>query len=297
MKLEDKLNFDILKYYPNRLNWNMNSICNFNCKYCFFSHVIKENPAVYTYSTDEVVEAFNITGKQWLLFLSGGEPFLYPNFIELINKLKQKHFIQISTNLMARNVKEFANSLSPQNIFLINASVHIINHTKESLNVFIENFLLLKSKGFDIIASYVTYPPLFKHNKILHDFEYLQKQGVYPIIPLTYNGIYKRKHYPGSYTNKQLKTIFSLASDKKEILNSLGLMNFKGYNCSAGFNYFYMNIYGDIYRCVSIHEYLGNLFEHTFKPLYSPKPCDSDYCNDSCHGIISVEKNHIIPDL
>lgn len=292
MTLQEKLNFDSLKQFPYRINWNMNLKCNLKCRYCFFPHVKKEDPDVFKHSPEHISSAFERTGKEWLIMLSGGEPFLYPGFIKLCQELSKKNWLQISTNLTHSDIHSFCDTMDPERIFVINASVHVLSHSGKSMERFIDHFQYVRSKGFHIIASYVTYPELFKNNKIEKDFDFLKNRGVWPVIPLTYNGIYKKQTYPGHYTQEQLAVIYKLAQDKRELLNATGNMKFTDYLCVAGSRYFFMDIRGDVYRCVSDRTYLGNMFNHTFSSMGKTEPCRVDYCNDSCNGIVSVLKDH-----
>jgi MoaA/NifB/PqqE/SkfB family radical SAM enzyme len=271
---------------PNRMVWHINDYCNFGCSYCFFPKFDKENPAVGRLSPQQIFQAFKNTGRDWHLFIAGGEPFLYPNFIELINLLKPNNPIQISTNLYNKNVTAFAEQVTPENIIVINASLHILHHNDTSLKKFLKNYHLFLDMGFDILVSYVTYPPLFK--RIRQDFEFLKEEGVKYALPLTYKGVYEGKQYPGNYTYEQIKTISDIYQEPLELLVTLDKMDFYNKMCIAGKNYFYMDLHGDVTRCVTIREPYGNLYDGTFKPNDVATPCTVHACQDHCHGIMSL---------
>ncbi len=290
--------YDLLNEFKsceNKICWQINNLCNFKCEYCFFPYYDEENPDVAKYSHKEILKAFDDTGRKWNIFISGGEPLLYPNFSELVNTVGPHHPIQISSNLYNKYVKEFANTVDPSNISVINASLHIGHHSEKSVLQFLRNYHLFLEKGFKIIVSYVTFPPLF--SRIKDDFRFLKEQGVKQVVPLTYFGVHEGKPYPGSYTRDQVEILFDLTKTYPlERLNFLNKMEFKNKRCTAGQNFFFMNIQGDVSSCGTIGKPMGNLFEGTFKPNTSPMICTADNCNDNWLGILSLVDEPEIPE-
>jgi sulfatase maturation enzyme AslB (radical SAM superfamily) len=66
--------------------WKINNLCNFQCKYCFYEDH-SEHPLTNKHTQEEIVSAFDRTGETWTIEIDGGEPFLYPKFVDLIEKL------------------------------------------------------------------------------------------------------------------------------------------------------------------------------------------------------------------
>jgi MoaA/NifB/PqqE/SkfB family radical SAM enzyme len=295
MMLDDAFSYSPMREMEGKICWHINDLCNFKCKYCFFPYFTKENPEVGRLSPEQIVEAFNKTGRRWHLYIAGGEPFLYPNFVELVNQLKPYHPIQISTNLFNKNVKDFVERVTPENIIMINGSLHIAHHNKSSLAQFISNYHLFLEKGFNIVVTYVTYPPLF--SRMEEDFKYMREQGIKHIHPLTFQGEYEGKKYPGNYTKEQIKLIRDLSIDKREIFVTANKLNFKNKLCRAGKDYFYMEIDGEVYKCGTIRESCGNLFAGTFNPADHPMTCPMSHCNDSGLGVSSLVEEPTLPNL
>lgn len=54
-------------------------LCNFRCSYCFLPLDVldREHPTVERYSIEHIKKRFDDTGREWLILISGGEPFLY----------------------------------------------------------------------------------------------------------------------------------------------------------------------------------------------------------------------------
>lgn len=282
--------------FENKMCWHINDLCNFKCEYCFFPYLDKENPDAGRLSPDQILDAFNKTGRKWHLFIAGGEPLLYPDFNTLVNTLKPHHPIQISTNLYNKNVKPFANEVSPDNIIVINASLHIGHHSEKSLLQFIKNYHLFVDKGFNMLVSYVTYPPLL--HRIKDDFKFLRERGIKQIIPLTYHGNFEGKRYPPSYTREQQQIIYDLSSALPlERLNTLDKMKFKNQHCRAGKDFFFMHVNGNVFNCGTILKPYGNLFDGTFKPDSQMMRCTAETCNDNWLGILSLKKEPTPPEM
>lgn len=295
MTFENPYSYNTMSLMENKMCWHMNDLCNLKCEYCFFDYFTNENPVVGRLSPQEIYEAFKKTGRNWHLFLGGGEPLLYPRFNELINLLQQDHGIQISTNLFNKNVKSFAEEVEPVNIYVINASLHIDTKNDTRLKKFISNYHLLKSKGFEIMVSYVTHPPLFSRMK--EDFKHLKAEGVEQVHPLTFQGLFEGKMYPEAYTTAQIEAIRELTLEPMELLLTTNQMNFKNKACKAGKNYFYMETNGDVFKCATVRDSNGNLFDGTFKPENELLICPKTACMDSCLGITSLKEMPKLPSL
>lgn len=265
--------------------------CNMACEYCYFFPVLnkKNNQNINYFSPEHIQQSFNNTGKAWLILLSGGEPLIYPEFIEIAERLTKKHTIQLSTNLLSGKIFEFAEKIKSEKVMAISASLHIQEREKHKNGVedFIKKCLYLQKKGFAVLVNYVTWPSLF--NRLEQDFEMLYKAGIKQATVLTYRGMYKNKFYPESYTDSQQQIILKYALDEAEMLISKCKTQFNGYLCEAGYKYFSMNESGDITRCGTIHKRYGNLFNGSFTPDISDKPCVAEECIDCYLGIISVK--------
>lgn len=89
-------------YFPYAIFWKITSDCNLRCKHCYYYHSQEKFDCSKDLSIDELlqlakffVEEINIIA----ITITGGEPFLKPGILELINYLKSKNVsIQIQTN-------------------------------------------------------------------------------------------------------------------------------------------------------------------------------------------------------
>jgi len=77
-------------------SWYLNNECNYKCIYCK-----PQDIKTAFISVDKWIEIWDGIYAQYgsgHIHISGGEPFIYPNFIELITLISKKHTLEFSTN-------------------------------------------------------------------------------------------------------------------------------------------------------------------------------------------------------
>lgn len=162
--------------------WQLNDACNFNCIYWFRNTLellrLGEHPFYGMYKPEHSAPCFDRTGKKWRIHMFGGEPFLYPDFIEPCFQLTKKHILSLNTNLSTESVFSWADMLSPEMVHSTNANVHIIERMKieGGCGSFIEKVHYLQKKNFRVKAVYIAFPTLME--RIEHDFEKLLSEGI-----------------------------------------------------------------------------------------------------------------------
>lgn len=280
-------------------DWVINTLCNFNCEYCIVRSN-KEHPDVGRVKNGKLIGFFNNTGLTWAIHLTGGEPFLYPNFIDLCEGLSQEHFISINTNLSQENIFRFGETINPKRVIFINCGLHIVERENKGLvEDFIKKIVFLKSKGFTLFVSYVMYPPLFKRFK--RDFDFFKSKNII-ICPKALRGRFFKKRYPRDYSQEE-KRLFKKYSIKAEkLLKRLGpsnfsegllidlsldrkflegIPNFHGKLCLAGKKFVRIWPNGVITRC-GRKRILGNIFDPKLHLFKGAKKCDSFSCPYFC---------------
>lgn len=234
------------------LMWALSEKCNLNCKYCFNQErVYGEIKTIYI---KRLLKTLKLSKKKYLISLTGGgEPFLVKNFIELCEELTKYHYISIITNLTSNKIKEFAKKINPEKVDSIVASMHLEElYNKGLMKMFISNLKILQKKGYNLIVTEVAYPGLIndfnKYNSFIKQINC--KLEFYPFF-----GDYKKKHYPESYTEEELK-FFGLK-------NSFKFYRVFQYDrlCNAGYNIIFAKPNGDINICPRIPIKLGNIYE------------------------------------
>lgn len=279
-----KNNMEIFYGNRNVIKWLINDQCNFQCNYCNKLNYNKQN--LNPIDTIKLAESLDYLKGDWQFDVSGGEPFLEKNFVDISRELTKKHYMGLLTNLSSSSVFDFADHIDPVKCLFVNASVHITEREKRDihLNHFIKKMLYLQKKGFNVVAIYVAHPSLF--SRIKNDISFLKSNGVQKVSIRIFFGMFDGNYYPVSYNIEQIKFLESMEADypEFEILNRSN--NHYGQFCHTGQRSFVMDREGNLYRCLSVAENYGNLFEKSIDFDFQTKPCPVTVCCCPFEGIV-----------
>lgn len=264
--------------------WCITRQCNFNCAYCF-RKCGDEDPACGKYSAEHIAQRFDETGKVWHIRMTGGEPLLYPGFVELAKALTRRHYVSVITNLSTPNAYEFAEAIENERVHSISASLHILEREKrkDGVREYLRKFLHFQERGFNIRLRYIAYPPLL--GRIEEDVEWLRRDGVKRIGVKVFQGRYKGGHYPRDYSDEERAFIRGLGLNNYEQEILAGRVSFLGRKCEAGHQAFTMDMSGNVMRCNTLKDKYGNLFRGTFRPGESSRRCTVKKCSCAYEGI------------
>ena len=119
--------------YDIEADWILLRSCNFRCEYCFPS-INRCSSSVQKYGSPSEWElGFDRTGKTWLLHISGGEPSIHPEFVELCSRLTRNHYISINSNISHQSIGNFTKKVKPERVHFINAAIHLEERIKKSI--------------------------------------------------------------------------------------------------------------------------------------------------------------------
>jgi pyruvate-formate lyase-activating enzyme len=270
-------------------SWNIHFKCNYRCPYCWF-HGQWQTFSKYNHSfrLEEIVKSWkDIYEKYGTVHIDilGGEPFLYPGFLEIVKELSQTHSINISTNLSV-NIERFVAEVNPLRVKIL-PSFHPLF---ADLDDFFKNLSLLRGHGFQLSVSYLAYPPQLK---LLEFYKEKFKSMSFSLGVKSFWGQYNGKEYPRDYTDEERKMIaIDIGSRAGEQFQIKPRKIKKGSLCRAGQIYAVIQADGKVQKCGmdDFNGSLGNFFEGTFKLLKSPCVCNSEHCPCNEWAFLLIEK-------
>lgn len=280
--------------------WFLLSTCNYTCHYCYLPVEKLREPVQVAGSVAEITNFFNGSGLTWLLHITGGEPFMYPQFVKLCQELTKEHFISLNSNISLGNVVDFARAVDTARVNLVHCGFNIEERKRHNgITDFIKHVGLLKDRGFRVMVSYVMHPTLF--DRFQADFDAFLAHGIV-LIPKALQGSHHGKLYPASYTADQRQAFLSYSLHAEEQFTRLegkycppptidlfldrdfvqhGRPDYRGRFCNAGYTFVRIRENGDIRRC-GARDMLGNVFEGTFTRRQGPSRCVELQCPYFC---------------
>lgn len=269
--------------------WEITYACNYNCAYC---HAPKHGRPGVSETAYPGLQAWkDVWDKMYERYgeceivVSGGEPFFYPDFLELALYMTRRHIVEFTTNLswdvskipqagIVPKRARFGTSFHPEHV---------------SLAEFIGKVNILRSAGYETWVNFVPWPPFF--SKFIEYKEAFEKEGI-KLVLQPFIGDFEGQRYPQGYADEQKKAlgIFSDESNKKAVdFKTTNESLKKGKLCRMGENYAFIHPDGETDRCCRDKSIkLGNVIKDTFKLLDEPQPCRSEECN--CWRCMLVEK-------
>ncbi len=280
-------------------DWTLNLLCNYRCAYCI-SGAATEHPLVGRLSASQHLDFFNSTGKTWLLHLTGGEPFLHPDFVGLCRHLTSCHYISVNSNLSSPRVRDFAARIDPGRVQYIHCGVHLAERDRlAGWRRLLANVACLLDSHFPVFASVVMTPETFaEFPRVAESFA---ARGV-PVIPKAIRGAHHGRWYPQAYTESERTQFCRLADQAEQVIREGpwpadrsratidplhdqhyldGVPDFSGIPCAAGRLFVTIGYDGRIFRCGE-RTPLGHLCDGRLHLFAEDRPCDDEYCPYSC---------------
>jgi len=285
--------------YGIEADWHLLDTCNYRCSYCFFGPEMLGSKLRTYARPNGWGSAFDSTGLVWLLHLTGGEPSIYPDFVELSEALTARHYLSLNSNLSHGSVVSFAQRIDPSRVSFINAGLHLEERDRRAAGLFLRHAGVLQSKGFPILVSLVATPTALA--RFEEAIALLDPIGLFP-IPKLFRGFVDQRRYPNAYSDVQksrFRTFSRLARESYaprlgrmgeppsiDVLNDDafldGLPTYSGSLCEAGARFVHIGPNGDVFRCGGKH-LQGNILSGTFAKRLHPAPCNSEHCYYFCN--------------
>ena len=261
----------------NFFTWYINTECNYRCSYC--------RPENFT--------TRNVSKERWIAIwddiyaryggchvsFSGGEPFVYPSFIEILQGMTRKHTIEISTNL-SFDVRPLVEKVDLKRVRM-GCSLH---PEMADFEEFMSKIGMLKKYDFEKWVTLVAYPGFLKDMKRYK--ERIEKEGIrFSMLP--FNGKWEGRDYPKGYTEDEKKLILELCGNDEVNRRTFEFRNDEKVNvesrkkgpCMMGQKYARIYPDGRVQRCCAKGaQELGNIIDGTFRLFEEPRPCGIENC-------------------
>ncbi len=237
--------------YDAWLHWDVTKRCNLDCEYCF-GKITDTNMKVHSINIPKLLSTLDKTENTFRISFTGGEPTLVPNFVGACKAITEQHYISFNSNLISKNIKQFAENIDTERVLHIHASFHyeeLLN--KNLLELFIKNYNLLEGKGFNVFAEVVAYPKLKSKLDAITKFA---KENSITLTFAPFYGDYNGQTYPESYRQKDLE-LFKISETE------ISYFTQKGELCNAGCNAAVVFSNGNIHPCHQIKKKIGNIYE------------------------------------
>ena len=251
--------------------WVERTSCNYRCPYCIVCQKdIPQAPVTW----QQWVERLNALNPG-VIDITGGEPFMNDNLVDIIAGLNSNICVGLTTNL-SKDITQFVQRLPASRLVNMTLSYHPSQHV--TLEQFTGKALLLKNRGFPICVNVVAYPEqMFLIAQLKGHFDalgirlHVDPYSINPPKPYTFNEDEKR--YVSSFCGDDRAYRFKAVESNVV-------------HCSAGRDYAVIQPDGKVFRCMSMvwkdQAYMGNLFDPDFKLPVEDLPCDQYF--GSCAG-------------
>jgi len=278
------------------VSWLLTERCNFRCSYCSIynpftmqkrflwrfkkiaSHRKWPSPK-YDLRThlDEVLERFMELERDVCFGFTGGEPLIYPRFLEILSRITahDRFTIALDTNLSIGKVGDLMRAVKPEKVEYISSSLHPVERERlyGNYDKFLDDLTTLKENGYSVGVSYPL--PPYQMDRFRNDIEYCMQKGVKLDLHM-FKGVHDGRKYPDSYTEEERREIFLEHSPEYNRDRVKG-RNFYGRRCNAGKNIVRVRNNGDMVPCLSDNTLLGNIYTG-FKLNEEPLVCRIPYC-------------------
>ncbi len=267
----------------NTIHFDITEFCNYHCEYCY-QGIAKIHKHISENVYNNFFDFLSNLKDQFTVHLIGGEPFLYPNFFNMVERIvSMGHKISCTTNFShSKNILEKFVSIAKGNISFIEISIHLTQI--KNLDEFIDKLLWFKS------ISYLKFED-FQLNSIMLEDNFLQIKQLREKI----ESIGFKLNIQRVFDNNGYCTYSEEIEKWLEINNCIDIplymvigkdfANVCGVACRTGNKFFKILIDGKVTRCFNDQEYgynlLGNMNESSkVKILQDYCPCLS--VNNKC---------------
>lgn len=259
--------------------WDLCYTCNYRCPYCGVWE--KTSGRDLRLSAGQWGEIWHSLYERYgsiHIFLSGGEPSVYPEFFELVKSLSKEHTVEICTNL-SWDVDRLVPEISVQ-VLKVAPTFH---PTFADFDEFFKKAIKVKEYLPNYQVYYVAYPGQIKQ---MPQHSMVFKEEGIKLIPLPLRG-------DGYVLNsEEEKKIVQEVSpyDGEKLDYQLQRISPRGKPCHAGQRYAVIRANGLVDRCSQYSDgSLGSILDVDFRLFTEAQFCQKDYCPIESQWIVKDE--------
>lgn len=262
------------------VSWNVNTACNYRCSYC--TQRFKEDRGRWSRDTPRFLAAFARLPGRWEVKLSGGEPFVHPTLLDIVDGLAALgHRISIVTNFSAlpAEISAFVDAARGR-VGTFSCSLHLEYAERAA-------FLRKAEWLAGELASHrdPALPP--PHVCVTC----VATRAALPELPALKDAFAARGITFKVQPEKQDRDVIAYESHEVAAVLSLGGHNltgrvthgFRGLPCWSGSRYFILDDAGTAFRCYPARRYrlerMGDFLSPEFRLADAPAPCLYETCN------------------
>lgn len=255
------------------MHWKITDYCNFECPGCS-GHSIKIDSTYVpqTVNLDHLDSFLKGLNKKIRVVISGGEPTLIENIVDVCKLITQKNNLILITNAASPKIKEIADQVNRKNVEYIKTSAHIRELEKNNLlDTFFDHVNYLQKRKIAVSVEEVAYPFMAPKAQFYRDL--FAEHGI-RLSFQAYRGGWEEKNYPDAYDPEdyQIFNFDPIGRGEKQMHYR------KGRLCNAGYNV--IVAYGEsIHRCYGLYETRLGDFKSGVKLMETMKPCPLEYCD------------------
>lgn len=210
------------------INLSLTNYCNYQCSYCC-AEIPPVNKTSIFESKETIINTlnrlFNFNYKSYFIILTGGEPTIYPNFLDIvkyINNINQKNiYLNIISNgsRSCNYYEELFKSVSNIKYFTLRISIHL-----EYANIkHIQDIIILANKyNKNVLISFMLHPLLKKEIKFFYERLFALRKNY--IFNMSFDELQDGKDYDkidSRYTEEDFIWIDSIRNEfEKEYENN-----------------------------------------------------------------------------
>ena len=300
----EKLNRITLKGYPTIASIEVTSLCNAHCNYCYI-----KDASIKDLTTKQLFTAIDKFSKNGIfhLHITGGEPFLRPDILDILSYAKESNFFYCSifSNGILLNEKHLDFLIKNQDFF-VEIQMSVFSHVPAkndayfgvpgAFDAIMKNALLLKKNGLRVTLAMSVFD--FNIDGLEESRNFFEFHEL-PILLATSKIITDQRiknNVAGSTSYAFFKQYLlslppkELNEHKKTMKQAMEMPRSDNAElCFGRFDFIYMDSRGDLAQCLCFRKMkLGNIFED--RSIHDILQNSSDYKAVCAHKKTDIKK-------